>query len=714
MPGRRFWILAASLGLALTAYAVEETSAAQKAINLMPNIVGDDLGFEENGKVFVATHARLESRDTVLWAKKIRIDYRTGVITAEGDVVYATKTLRVIGEKVVVDPKTDTTVATNVRFGKSPIYFTAEELKIVKGDKSMKGVRMWNNEPSEWGMHLDISEATYSEKDNWLTMRNVKPHLAGMPFFVLPYYGQEGYKDIPYDIYLSMGNADNKGFFIRTTALARQTPSLWVGGLFDYYTKSGFLYGPALRYDNVKVAKGDTVWKGSFQAGFINDRSVLFLDAFGRLPERSRDFFMGEINGRTSGGIEIAGQIFAQSDPDFVRDFRPNLLNRTGVPQANFEISAPLGSGYLSAQVVAKVDNYQDIVQKYPEVRFDLPQTSLGDSGLTQRSFVTAGYLSERPSAIIPQPVNQTNWSTGRIDAYYGITYPIILQDCLTFKPIAGVRTTGWSTSLDHSGSASKVIGQAGFDLEGLVTGSWDLVADKWGINGMRHTLRPIIQFRALPGADRGIGKLPIAERATAVSVLNEVDLADRADAASTTDTEVVRFGIRNTLATRNTQFGTRNLLRADFYTDWHKGATEAETGRSDFLAHITLTPASWVAIDSFMRLPNGSGTPLESNQSITFNSGDFWRTSVSWVELSEVAPTRQLVFTGKVTLNSVYSAFITSNYDAVTKQSIYQSIGLIQKVGNSWELEYGFQKRVSDRGDSSLGFLLRARLFKF
>ena len=714
MPGRRFWILAASLGLALTAYAAEETSAAQKTIAKMPNIEGDDLGFEENGKVFVATNARLESRDSVLWAKKIRVDYRTGVITAEGDVVYATKALRVIGEKVVVDPKADTTIATNVRFGKSPVYFTAEELKIVKGDKSMKGVRMWNNEPSEWGMHLDISEANYSEKDNWLTMRNVKPHLAGMPFFVLPYYGQEGYKDIPYDVYLSMGNSDNKGFFVRTTALARQTPSLWVGALFDYYTKSGFLYGPALRYDNAKVANGDTVWKGRFQAGFINDRGVSLLDTFGRSPGNNRDFVLGEINGRTSSGIEIAGQLFAQSDPDFIRDFRPNLLDRTGVPQANFEISAPLANGFLSGNVVAKVDNYQDIVQKYPEVRFDLPQTSLGDSGLKQRSFVTAGYLSERPSAAIPLPADQTNWSTGRIDAYYGLIYPIAFQDWLTFKPIAGVRTTGWSSSLDNSGSASKVIGQAGFDLEGLATGSWDLVADKWGINGMRHTLRPIIQFRALPGADRNIGQMPVAQRATAVSVLDEVDLADRADAASTTDTEVVRFGIRNTLATRDTQAGTRDLLRADFYTDWHKGATEAETGRSDFLTHISLTPAPWVTIDSFMRLPNGGSTPLESTQSIAFNSGDFWRTSVSWIELTEVTPTRQLVVNAQITLNSVYSGFVTSNYDAITKRSIYQSIGLIQKVGNSWELEYGFQKRVSDRGDSSLGFLLRARLFKF
>jgi hypothetical protein len=68
----------------------------------------------------------------------------------------------------------------------------------------------------------------------------------------------------------------------------------------------------------------------------------------------------------------------------------------------------------------------------------------------------------------------------------------------------------------------------------------------------------------------------------------------------------------------------------------------------------------------------------------------------------------------GEIQLNSIYTGFAMGNYDALTGQSDYQSLGVTQKVGKSWELEYSFQKRVSNHGDSSLGFHLRARLFKF
>ena len=65
----------------------------------MPNIVADSFAPEEGGKIVVATNAHLESKDATIDAKKIRFDYRTGTIVAEGNVVYATKNLRIIGDR---------------------------------------------------------------------------------------------------------------------------------------------------------------------------------------------------------------------------------------------------------------------------------------------------------------------------------------------------------------------------------------------------------------------------------------------------------------------------------------------------------------------------------------------------------------------------------------------------------------------------------------
>jgi len=722
MPGRRFWIIAASLSLTVAALAVEPAQAIAKLAEVAPNIVADSFAPEEGGKVVVATNAHLETKDATIDAKKIRFDYRTGVIVAEGDVVYATRSLRIFGEKIEADPRNDTIVATNVRFGRAPMYFTADTLKIVKGDKTMRGLRMWNSEPERLGMHLKISEATYVEAEDRLRIRSVTPHVAGIPFFNLPYYAQDGYRDIPYDLYLNTGSEDHQGRYLRSTFLVRQSPSLWVGGLLDVYGKSGVLFGPAFRYDNSKQPEGGITWKGKLQSGTISDRGGLLADVYGRTPDRQRAFVVGEVNGRTDEGVEFAGNLFGQSDPGFMRDFRPNLIRENGNPQANFEVSAPYAGGYLSASLTGKTDDYQDIVQKLPELRFDLPSQSIDESDWNRRSFVSLGYFSERPSAALPLADFQNAtlasgaWSTARLDAYYGVNRSFVLNEWLTFKPVAGVRATGWSQGINGNGTTAKVIAQTGFDLEGLATGSWNVVGSKWGVDGLRHSVRPVLQYRIMPGADREIGTVPMTQRAISGSALEEIDLADRLDPAATTDRQVVRFGLRNTLETRDAVAGTRELARADFFADWREGPTDAETGRSDLHCAISLTPAPWVTLSSGLRLPNGGGAPLESIQTIGLNSGDFWRTSLSWVELREAALARQLIWEGRVTLNSVYALVATLNYDALASQTTYQSVGIVQRVANSWELEYGVMQRLDplNNGKSSLGFQLRARLFKF
>jgi hypothetical protein len=717
MPGRCFWILAASLSL--TAAMAAEPPAGTP--DRRATFEYDSIVVSENGHVAVATNGRLETANAFLSAKMIRRDDRTGLILAEGDVVYTTKELRILGARIIIDTRADVIEATDVRFGRAPVYFTAESLRIVKGDKQIKGVRVWNNEPSAAGMHLKIAEASYLEKEDHLSLRSATPYVAGVPLFNLPYYGQSGL-DFPYDIMLNTGSEDKQGRFLRSSILNRISPSLWVGGNVDFYSNSGIMVGPALRFDNSRAAGAGTRWKGRLQSGWIDDQSTPVADLFGRLPDSQRSFVTGDINGRTADGLEIAGNLFAQTDPDVLRDFRPFLIGQAGNPQLNLEVVRPYEGGYLSAALTAKTDNYQDVVQKLPEFRYDLPTTVAGADGWSRRAFLSVGYFSERPSAELPlanfqaATLSADAWSAARIDGYYGFSRTMVAGDWLTFRPVAGVRTTGWSDGLNGQGAATKVIGQAGFDVEGLFTGSWSVDAPNWGINGLRHSARPLFQYRVMPGADREVGVVPMTQRAVSVSVLEELDLADRLDAASTTDRQSMRFGIRNTLETRDALKGSRELLRADLFTDWRQGPTDAETGRTDLLGSLSVSPASWLTLNSSVRMPNGGGAARESLQTIALNSGDFWRTSLSWVELRQATNARQLVWDGRVRLNSVYSLVSGLNYDAQLDQATLLWAGLIQRVGNSWEVEYGVNKRMDplNRGISSLGFHLRVRLFKF
>jgi hypothetical protein len=186
-----------------------------------------------------------------------------------------------------------------------------------------------------------------------------------------------------------------------------------------------------------------------------------------------------------------------------------------------------------------------------------------------------------------------------------------------------------------------------------------------------------------MQGADREVGVVPMTQRAVSVSVLEELDLADRLDAASTTDRQAMRFGVRNTVETRDAVLGSRELLRADLFTDWRQGPTDAETGRTrPCFGSLSLSPASGSTLTSAARLPNGGGAARESLQSVALNSGDFCAPpSAGSSRPSERRPA-SWSRDGRVRLNSVYSPGLGLNYDAQLNQTTLLWAGLIQRVG--------------------------------
>lgn len=713
MPGRRLWPLAAALLVAALARG--------QAVPLpgAPNIEGDDPVYSENGRVLTVRNAVVRSGTTTLWAKTVRADLAKGLIHAEGDVTYTGDEVRIFCESIDLDRRQDLIVARKVRFGRAPVHFTADELTIRGQDRSMRGLRAWFNEPHPNGMHLQVQELDYVAKTDRLSLGYATGYVAGLPFSHLLGYSQKGYREFPYDIFIRTGANDVQGRYLRTTVLAKQSDNLWVGPVLDYYGESGLMFGPALRYDTKKHKDG-AGWFAEIEGGFLNDRALLPPDYYGRPIGSDRHFFYGEIAGRTEAGIQVAGQIYAQSDPLMLRDVRPNLLNQSGRPRANIEITAPWENGYASAGLTAKVDDYQDVVQKLPELRMDLPTSAIDGLGLQRRAFLTLAHLSERPSTELPLPAFQQqtlqngSWNSARLDGYYGLAYPLQLKEWLTLRPVAGARVTSWSEGVNGTGPTSKAIGQAGFDLEGLITGLWDIRSEGWKMDGLRHSLRPFIQYRAMPGADSRLSEAPPAERAVAVNILEELDLADRLDSAATRDTQAMRMGIRNTLATKGEKGESRDLLRADFFTDWRDGPTDDEDGRGDFHARLFYRPTEWLSIDSTQRLPNGGGAPLESLQSINFQSGDLWSAGLTWVEFNRIDPTRQLAISGSLRLNSVFRLSGTSAYDARSGRDIGQWLRLQQDIGNTWMIEYGIERFTDPRGPRNLGFYFEVRLFRF
>ena len=59
----------------------------------------------------------------------------------------------------------------------------------------------------------------------------------------------------------------------------------------------------------------------------------------------------------------------------------------------------------------------------------------------------------------------------------------------------------------------TRLIGEIGVDAEAFGHAAWDYANPVWGINGLRHTIKGVVQYRYIPEAQNGVGKLASIEK---------------------------------------------------------------------------------------------------------------------------------------------------------------------------------------------------------
>jgi len=724
MSGRRPWLLAAALALPLAAGAKDGVAAAMAAV---PQLEGESFGSEDGGRVTVARKARFISGDAELSADLIRMDVAAGTIVAEGNVAYTSPKLRLLGERARVDAKAGVVEAEKVRLGRFPAYFFAESFRMDRDGQTMTDVLAWRNEPSDSGMAVRVGQIRYAVETDRLALDHVQPLLAGAPILYIPHYGQKGYRELPVDVYLRVRDDERQGISLQTTVTVAADGPLGKGLLLDGYSKSGILIGPSFTYDNRRVADRGMTWRSSLAAGYIDDQSDLAAqpDAYGRTPDSRRFFVLADAVGNRADGLNVAAQLQALSDPEALEDFRSKWRQSAQLPQSFAEVSAPIAGGRASVLVSGKTDDFRDVVQRLPEARWDLAETNLGARRLRGRSWISVARLSERPSEDLPllagpgQPTfASVTGAAGsieltRVDGYAGLVQTVPHQDWLSIRPVAGIRSTWWDEGLGGS-AVGRTLGQFGLDTEITATGTWDFDSPRWGVRGLRHTLRPFLGWRTYPELDGAAGEIPRMDRSSLADPnMPMLDLSERRDTDTLDDWQAAQIGVRNSLETRDARQGTREILRADLFMDWRQPRNGGEEDHSLY-THLAWKPSDWLSVETLLRTSGESDETTGALTWATLRSGDLWSLALGYADLRQAQDDNQAFAQLDLRLNSAYSLRVGGTFDLIDQRFMERRLLLVQKVGSSWNLEYGLSSRRTTTGNDNLGFTVRVRLFKF
>ncbi|MDR3229154.1 MAG: hypothetical protein LBT53_07065 [Puniceicoccales bacterium] len=579
------------------------------------------------------------------------------------------------------------------------------------------------------------ASAREAARDATLHVEDAVVRIAGIPIFYIPSYTQQGLDLPPLRPVVRAGSKDNIGAYLRTTTYYTGFgKSLQPGVLLDTYAKAGVLTGGALDYDFTKTPDAGPLVNatGDFQAAWINDNSNRGLDNYGHPIPNHRAFAwwrhkqtipLPTQSELLPHSLELSANVHYWSDTSVLRDFRPDLFHDNQRPDNYVEAVMPAPAGYyLSAFARFRPNHFQNVRQRLPEVRFDMvPRPLFDGSPVYHRLSAAFAYLVEKDSPELPGiPQNlggDDTLESRRLDGYYGFDAPLKIGDWFSFTPVAGARATAYFDSIrDGQGDPrGRVLPQLGFDMHLLANGQWNVQNNFWGINGLRHLVRPLVQYRWIPAAAQDSGLIPPIDRDAFVPYPPPLDLSQKRHADDLWEQQVFRVGIENTLQTRDSEYGSRDLAWLNIYQDFRDTSHRAgERYRSTLYTQLGLAPAYWLSLNAYNRLDTYNGHSNEISAYMDVHDGDRWRLWFGVQYCTDVSDTNQYYWGVEYRLNSNYALSGQWRFDNKVGDLTEQFYGLRQRLGNTWEIEWYIRHRRDARRDSGFSFGASLRLMRF
>lgn len=726
-----------------TLFAFSET-ASSEVTPPSPDIPDEKSATEEDG--IPLTYSRLSvGKDGNIHYKNANIAF--GEISIQADeVVYNTKletahakgtvavnlaTLRFLTDSVALDRQSGKVEAREVRGGVEPLYFKAGKIAGVSetaSDVTISDTELYFGEPHWSSIAFETNEIHYNSEEDWLHLDTSLLYIAGVPVLPLPPLSVPRLERPPVRIWANSGTSSAPGFYARTTTHLTLWDDYEPGMLLDFYERSGPLVGPALAYDTRDDSRDDSStrwWFGDFQSGYINDTTSRENDIYGNSIGGKRGF-INWFHKQQLERLEITGVIHRWSDSQVMRNFRPDIYDENQNPDNFFEFVVPDRNYYLSAITRLHLNDYQSTQQRLPEIRLDMMPREIAQTGIYQRLSASYAYLVEENSD--EYHLQQTNdgdeLKSSRADVYYGVNAPIKFGDVATLTPVAGVRTTFYGNTVpDAEDTYWRTLGQVGFDLQFLATGTSNYTNETWDIKGLRHVFRPVFQYRYLPGVDSQSGRIPQIDRDIYRDAPTILDLGENRAVDQIYDEHIFRIGLENLFQTRDKGYGSRNLAEFNIYQDIRKTERPVDNRRlSDNFMDLTISPASWLSFQFAHRMDVYSFETKSLKAGVRFTDGDLWalRLSAKYLSNDDLAyygcdtHARQYTIELDYRLNSYWEFYGDWRYDDEKNMFTDQYYGLRQRLGNAWTIEYyaRYRRDAGDDSDFSLGLSLSLAVY--
>ena len=621
--------------------------------------------------------------------------------TATGNVSLNYRNLRLVGEELSyrVDEKEIT--SDTFMLGFPPIFaegkgFSGTPEKIEVGE-----VTLYFQEPTALSLNVMAKAATIYPDDR-IEASGVTFRIGDLPIFYLPRYTQR--MEAPaVQLDGKIGYRNNLGAFFRSESLFPVSRDWKIGANIAAYTKRGFLIGPSIGWES--EVPSNTGFS-EFESGYIHDTGERGIDILGVPIDPDRYFLELTHKSRIRENLTINAQISAWSDSEVLRDFRPDLFRDNQQPDHFVEAVYRKNRIFISTFARFAANDFHPLSERLPEFRFDFVPSPLFKTGF-YHSF-NAGYARLKRD----DSFANAHLESDRIDFHYSLQRPTKINQWLHFVPLFGGRSTHYVDTVGSQDTFTRNLGEIGLDAEIKAYAVWEYRNERWGIDGLRHILRPIFRYRYLPGGGSGQSEVIPIDTGVFSTSLPPIDLGNIRGIDDLSDLNVIRFGLENLLQTRHQDYGSRNLVELNFYQDLLFSAEPGERNWSDFFTQLSLTPIHWLQFDLFNRINPEALSFQETRTRLTLNDSDIWTLSFSSNTLRDIIEQYEIDFLYKLNERWIFRTRI--RLDARKGEFTEQVYAIRHRLPGSWELEFQIALHEGSSREGNVNFNLRVSLLQF
>jgi len=650
---------------------------------------------EISGEIAFSGGARFSDGETLLEADEIRYSHTTGEAVATGHVVLTRGSERLIADSLRYWRADKSFRAEKIRVGRAPYYISGASAEGTGDEIVVHDSLIIVREPGPFQPRISARSLRYRH-DRDIVARSARLGIGAFTPIVLPRFTYRLSLPLASRLSFDAGYRASLGAFAETGLYLPLGRDTRIGGVLSAYSKRGVMVGPEAHYEI--ESQGGLITAGDLQTGFIHDHGERLTDRLGRDVPKSRSFVEWWHSQDVTERLRLSAQLHYWEDSEVLRDFRPSQFYRNQSPDTYVQAVYAADRFFLSGLARLRPNDFTAVQERLPELRFDLPTTRLGASGLVAQAQASAAALRQRPPGS-----GGIATRSDRLDSYLSLSRPITHADWFSLTPLVGARATHYAKATGGKRHYTRLLGEFGFDAALRVSKTWDYTNALWQINGLRHLLSPTLGYRYVPQAQKGRAWIPPIDTAPFSSYLPVLGLANARDIDALEPHHLIRLGLNNTWQTRAADYGSRDLLTLDLAQDLRFDRTAGQRRGSDLHAALAFTPAPWLQFDLYQRTRVDDFSLRELNAGLTLRDGSAWSLRLDSHYLRREIS--EYVLRYELAVNEAVTLLTRLHYDSRRSRFNEQAYGLRQNLGNIWSLQYTVSIYDGRRRESDFGF---------